>query len=205
MPTIFVNLQCSKEKTTCLAYKYINIYTYVRDMLAYLCMCRLLSLLTHIICKWTQYVVLGDMNLEQSSLWREEKGRRTKEASLELSCRESLNKWKLCTQSECSKQTDNTLGLANDDSKKPMMKEELVVTSAIAQTILQALEILSLHADGNNSWCLAKTMVRSQHNTDTNWIPFQKKSNTQHIYRPSSIDYRNQRSRYWWFPYASPF
>ena len=68
MPTTFVNLQCSKEKPTCLAYKYINIYTYVRDMLAYLCMCRLLSLLTHIICKWTQYVVLGDMNLEQSSL-----------------------------------------------------------------------------------------------------------------------------------------
>ena len=31
------------------------------------------------------------------------------------------------------------------------MKEELVVTSAIAQNILQALEILSLHADGNNS------------------------------------------------------
>ena len=62
-----------------------------------------------------------------------------------------MNKWKLCTQSECSKQTDNTLGLANDDYKKPMMKEELVVTSAIAQTILQALEILSLHADGNNS------------------------------------------------------
>ena len=53
-----------------------------------------------------------------------------------------MNKWKLCTQSECSKQTDNTLGLANDAYKKPMMKEELVVTSAIAQTILQALEIL---------------------------------------------------------------
>ena len=56
--------------------------------------------------------------------------------------RESLNKWKLCTQSECYKQTDNTLGRANDAQKKPMMKEELVVTSAIAQTILQALEIL---------------------------------------------------------------
>ena len=79
-----------------------------------------------------------------------------------------MNKWKLCTQSECSKQTDNTLGRANDAQKKPMMKEELVVTSAIAQTILQALEILSLHADGNNSRYDAKTMVRSQHNTDTN-------------------------------------
>ena len=32
-----------------------------------------------------------------------------------------------------------------------MTKEELVVTSAIAQNILQAQEILGLHADGNNS------------------------------------------------------
>ena len=44
-------------------------------------------------------------------------------ASLELSSRESLNKLKLCTQSEWSKQTDNTLGLANGDHKKPTMKE----------------------------------------------------------------------------------
>ena len=48
---------------------------------------------------------------------------RRRVAELELSSRESLNKLKLCTQSEWSKQMDNTLGLANGDHKKPMMKE----------------------------------------------------------------------------------
>ena len=39
----------------------------------------------------------------------------------------------------------------------------------------------------------------------TEYLYVQKKSDTQHIYRPSSIEYRNKQSRYWWFPYASPF
>ena len=52
-----------------------------------------------------------------------------------------------------------------------------------AHTILQALEILSLHADGNNSRYDAKTMVRAQYGYQLNmYIPLQKKSDTQHIY-----------------------